>query len=58
MTAIDLQQVVPTRLIQVVHNKLLRYHQLGNNLLRADDNSDLLQQLVASLFFFINLVTR
>jgi hypothetical protein len=39
MTVTDLQQVVPTRLIQAVRNKLLRAccHQLVNNLLRADD---------------------
>ena len=46
MTVIDLLQVVPTRLIQAVRNKLLRAycHQLENNLL-----SDMLEQLVASL---------
>ena len=34
----DLLQVVPTRLIQAVRNKLLRAcYQLVNNLLRADD---------------------
>ena len=53
MTVTDLLQVVPTRLIQAVRNKLLRAccHQLVNNLLRADDEtiSDLLEQLVASL---------
>jgi hypothetical protein len=39
MTVTDLLQVVPTRLIQAVRNKLLRpcCHQLVNNLLRADD---------------------
>jgi hypothetical protein len=39
MTVTDLLQVVPTRLIQTVRNKLLRAccHQLVNNLLRADD---------------------
>jgi hypothetical protein len=39
MTVTDLLQVVPTRLIQAVRNKLLRAccHQLVNNLLRADD---------------------
>jgi hypothetical protein len=39
MTVTDLQQIVPTRLIQAVRNKLLQTccHQLVNNLLRADD---------------------
>ena len=39
MTVTDLQQVVATRVIQAVRNKLLRAccHQLVNNLLRADD---------------------
>jgi glutathione peroxidase-family protein len=40
MTVTDLLQVVPTRLIHAVRNKLLRIaccHQLVNNLLRADD---------------------
>ena len=39
MTVTDLLQVVPTRLIQAVRNKLLRAccHQLVNNLLRVDD---------------------
>ena len=39
MTVTDLLQVVPTRLIQAVRNKLLRAccHQFVNNLLRADD---------------------
>jgi hypothetical protein len=39
MPITDLLQAVPTRLIQVVRNKLLRAccHQLVNNLLRADD---------------------
>jgi hypothetical protein len=38
MTVTDLLQVVPTRLIQAVRNKLLRAccHQLVNNVLRAD----------------------
>ena len=47
MTVINLLQVVPTRLVQGVRNKLLRAccHQPANNLLRAD----LLEQLVASL---------
>ena len=50
MTVTDLLQVVPTRLIQAVRNKLLRAccHQLVNNLLRADDIR-LLEQFVASL---------
>jgi hypothetical protein len=39
MTVTDLLQVVPTRLIQAVGNKLQRAccHQLVNNLLRTDD---------------------
>ena len=39
MMVTDSLQVVPTRLIQAVRNKLLRAccHQLVNNLLRADD---------------------
>ena len=39
MTVTDLLQVVPTRLIQAVRDKLLRAccHQLVNNLLSADD---------------------
>ena len=39
MTVTDLLQVVPTRLIQAVRNKLLRAccHQLVKNLLPADD---------------------
>jgi hypothetical protein len=39
MTVTDLLQVVPTRLIQAVRDKLPRAccHQLVNNLLRADD---------------------
>jgi hypothetical protein len=39
MMVTDLLQVVPTRLIQAVRNKLLWAccHQLVNNLLRADD---------------------
>jgi hypothetical protein len=39
MAVTDLLQVVPTRLIQAVRNKLLRAccHQLVNNLLHADD---------------------
>jgi hypothetical protein len=39
MTVTDLLQVLQTRLIQAVRNKLLRAccHQLVNNLLRADD---------------------
>jgi hypothetical protein len=51
MTVTDLLQVVPTSLIQAVRDKLLRAccHQLVNTLLRADDISDLLEQLVASL---------
>ncbi len=52
MTVTDLLQVVPTRLIQAcLYNKLLLayYYQSGNNLIRANI-SDLLEQLVASLF--------
>ena len=50
----DLLQVVPTRLIYAVRNKLLRAccHQLVNNLLTTcyvQTISDLLEQLVASL---------
>jgi hypothetical protein len=39
MTVTDFLQVVPTRLIQAVRNKLLRVccHRLVNNMLRADD---------------------
>ncbi len=50
MTVTDLPQVVPTRLIQAVRNKVLQAccHQLVNNLLRADDIR-LLGTLVASL---------
>jgi hypothetical protein len=45
MTVTDLLQVVPTRLIQAVRNKLLRAccHQLVNNLLRADDMHEISQ---------------
>ncbi len=51
MTVTDLLQVVTTRLIQAcLYNKLLlTYYQSGNNLIRANI-SDLLEQLVASLF--------
>ena len=53
MTVTDLLQVVPTRLIQAVRNKLLRAccHLLVNNLLRTvlQTISELLEQLVASL---------
>ena len=52
-TVTDLLQVVPTRLIQAVRNRLLRVccHQLVNrNVLRADDDiRPLLKQVVASL---------
>ena len=39
MTVKDSLKVVPTRLIQVVHNKLLRAccHELVNNFLQADN---------------------
>ena len=39
MTVTDLLQVVPTRLMQAVRNKLLRAccHQLVSEILRADD---------------------
>jgi hypothetical protein len=51
MTVIDLLQVVATRLIHAVRNKLLRAccHQLVNNLLRADDIRLVDKQFVASL---------
>jgi hypothetical protein len=51
MTVTDLLQVVPTRLIQAVRNKLLRacFHQLVNNMLRTDD---------IRLVGLIDLVTR
>ena len=59
MTVTDLLQVVPTRLIQAVRNKLLRAccHQLVNNLSRADDI-----RLIGTTCYesvgLINLVTR
>ena len=45
MTVTDLLQVVPTRLIQAVRNKLLRAccHQLVNNFLHADDIREISQ---------------
>ena len=59
MTVTDLLQVVPTRLIQAVRNKLLRAccHQLVNNLLRADDIRHVGTTCCESVGF-INLVTR
>ena len=55
----DLLQVVPTRLIQAVHNKLLRAscHQLVNSLLRADDVR-LVGVICCESVGLINLVTR
>jgi hypothetical protein len=59
MTVTDLLQVVPTRLIQAVRNKLLRAccHQLVNNLLRADDIR-LVGTTCCESVTVINLVTR
>ncbi len=59
MTVTDLLQVVPTRLIQAVRNKLLRAccHQLVNNLLRADDIR-LVGTTCCESVAVINLVTR
>ena len=59
MTVTDLLQVVPTRLIQAVRNKLLRacHHQLVNNLLRADDIR-LVGTTCCESVTVINLVTR
>ena len=59
MTVTDLQQVVPTRLIQAVRNKLLRAccRQLVNNLLRADDIR-LVGTTCCESVGLINLVTR
>jgi hypothetical protein len=59
MTVTDLLQVVPTRLIQAVRNKLLRAccHQLVNNLSRADDIG-LIETTCCESVGVINLVTR
>jgi hypothetical protein len=59
MTVTDLLQVVPTRLIQAVRNKLLRAccHQPVNNLLRAGDVR-LVRTTCCELVGLINLVTR
>ena len=60
MTVTDLLQVVPTRLIQAVRNKLLRAccHRLViNNLLRADDIR-LVGTTCCESVGLINLVTR
>jgi hypothetical protein len=59
ITVTDLQQVVPTRLIQAVCNKLLRVccHQLVNNLLRAGDIR-LVGTTCCESVGLINLVTR
>ena len=59
MTVTDLLQVVPTRLIQAVRNKLLRAccHQLVNNLLRADDIRPVGTTCCESVGL-VNLVTR
>ncbi len=58
-TLADLPQVVPTRLIQAVRNKLLGAccHQLVNNLLRADDIR-LVGRTCCESVGLINLVTR
>ena len=55
----DLLQVVPTRLIQAVRNKLLRAccHQLVNDLLRADDIR-LVGTTCCESVGLVNLVTR
>jgi hypothetical protein len=59
MTVTDLLQVIPTRPIQAVCNKLLRAccHQLVNNLLRADDIR-LVGTTCCESVGLINLVTR
>jgi hypothetical protein len=59
MTVTDSQQVVPTRLIQAVRNKLLRAccPQLVNTLLRADDIR-LVGTTCCESVGLINLVTR
>jgi hypothetical protein len=59
MTVTDLLQVVPTRLIQDVRNKLLRAccHQLVNNLLLADDIR-LVGTTCCESVGLINLVTK
>jgi hypothetical protein len=51
MTVTDLLQIVPTRLIQAVRNKLLRtcHHQHVITTCYVQTISDLLEQLVASL---------
>ena len=61
---IDLLQIVSTRLMQAVHNKLLRSraccHQLVNRICYVQTISGLLDQLVESVLAlsFIKLVTR
>ena len=59
MTVTDLLQVVPTRLIQAVRNKLLRAccRELVNNLLRADDIR-LVGTTCCGSVDLINFVTR
>jgi hypothetical protein len=59
MTVTDLLQVVPTKPIQAVRNKLLRAccHQLVNNLLRVDDIR-LVATTCCESVGLINLVTR
>jgi hypothetical protein len=59
MTVTDLLQVVPTRLIQAVRNKLLRAccHQLVDDLLRADDIA-LIGTTCCESVGLVNLVTR
>ena len=60
MTVTDLLQVVAARLIQAVHNKLLRAfcHKLFNNFLRADDIKLVGTTCCESVGLIINLVTR
>jgi hypothetical protein len=59
MTATDLLQVVPTRLIQAIRDKLLQgcCHQLVNNLLHADDIR-LVRIICCESVGLVNLVTR
>jgi hypothetical protein len=59
MTVTDLLQVVPTRLIQAVRNKLVRTccHELVNNLLCADDIR-LVATFCCESVGLVNLVTR
>ena len=59
MMVTDVLQVVPTRLIEAVRNKLLRAccHQLVNNLLLADDIR-LVGTTCCDSIGFIKLVAR